>query len=90
VSIETELLTLASEDTDDERASVMHRAAIWIIAAKGCFCEPEPEPESEPGRMNETVKALQQTGWNRTQAAAKLGVSRTTIHKRLRKLTGAG
>jgi transcriptional regulator of acetoin/glycerol metabolism len=80
VSIENELLTLATEDQDDERASVMHRAAVWIIAAKAALQPPEKDV------MSETVLALSSVGWNRTQAAAKLGVSRVTIHKRMRKL----
>jgi transcriptional regulator of acetoin/glycerol metabolism len=80
MDIETELLTLATDDEDDERASVMHRAAIWIIAAKAALKPVEKDV------MSETVLALNSVGWNRTQAAAKLGVSRTAIYKRMRKL----
>ncbi|WP_242355483.1 MULTISPECIES: sigma-54-dependent Fis family transcriptional regulator [unclassified Anaeromyxobacter] len=43
-----------------------------------------PDPEAEARRA--LVEALERTGWNRTQAAELLGVSRVTLWKRMRRL----
>jgi len=45
---------------------------------------PGPAPISQgPGQR--VVEALEQSGWNRTQAAEQLGVSRVTLWKRMKK-----
>ena len=48
--------------------------------------EPDKLKESSPFKQerSQIIKALQETNWNRTSAAKKLGISRMTLYRKMK------
>lgn len=57
---------------------------INSVAADFCPCL-EPAPATEPDEKQKLITALKQAGGNKSKAAKLLGVSRGTVHNRMRK-----
>ncbi|ACS78894.1 sigma-54 interaction domain-containing protein [Maridesulfovibrio salexigens] len=58
---------------------------INSVTADCCPCIEPPVPAAEPDEKQELINALNQAGGNKSKAAKLLGVSRGTIHNRMRK-----
>ncbi len=47
---------------------------------------PPPTPDQPAGEREVILRALEATAWNRTKAAARMGISRVTLWKRMKRL----
>jgi len=59
-------------------------------AAAGPSAAPQPQPDAKPFSLETAerefiVRALKETGWQRTRAAALLGITRATLHTKLKR-----
>ena len=82
-----------------EMKNLMERAAILVEGPEvraedlAAWLESAPTPESAAGLRGEIERresdairrALEQAGWNVTQAASGLGIDRTNLHRKMRK-----
>jgi transcriptional regulator of acetoin/glycerol metabolism len=65
-------------------------APIWVGGSKICEMVRVPSPENGDGRTlaererYAIIETLESTGWKLTESARKLGISRTTLWRRLR------
>jgi len=95
MALEHELLEMRHY-AHQQVADVMTRAAIWIIAAKRGLPKDEEKPRQQTNQptlaemtqeyeREQLQDVLTETGNNRTEAARRLGISRTAIYKKLRK-----